>query len=784
MRDIGSEVLNMDALQETAHHFLQNIMMLDKSERSQNLGVCKHHHDLLCDFLSTSDNFLLQDILSKMTICQIAVPLLLPVAESQKCILMLWAMREIVKRWSYQKNIAIDKSTLTKGRVVNIQMPIFSFVRLGTCSFSKSNIINQVLSSDLQKNVYFVNRTRNGGNTPRKLSDGLVEIFWHFPDEAEHSSVFKIPFAIINLRGDLESHPIQFRFLTQVSSVIFIFSEMSQTDTCSILTHYKYWDVMYLLGVRKNMVDLKKNNKGQFYTESSFILKNPIDRDIDFITNVKSRIEEYLSKNPKCLSLQDMESRAISSGVEVDENYENCQKAKQNALKITKQIRGVEVYKNIHEDIGKQIVNTEKEYWRINQQGDPDTVAYRKTLKAEYLALREKLKQQVLNSDMSKFIKHIITSSPLKRQYFMKWMKYYLEPFTSQGKNKKNYFHISTLKRIFGETDAKEFHSFHGLEYYMHKLGQLYEVNNFTMQKLQEKHCAKLPRAVAELMLDGFPMELVDGNASNISLTWVTDVLTVLEKRASGRCRVRVISVVGVQSSGNSTLLNTMFGLQLPAASGRCTRGAFMNLIEVKKDFQIELGCDFILVIDTEGLKSPELASLEDSYEHDNELATLVVGLSDITIVNINNTEELKSILQIVIHAFVRLKLLRKKPNCHLVHHNVSDVSSHENLLKQLNEMTNAAAKIEGNDELRIFSDIMNYNPDQNNWNRELIWQDKGAVQSPKDPTESGTITEASSQAEGLCWKPQEERLQSSPGTPGARTPEKLTGASVQKGKE
>ncbi|CAM5119524.1 unnamed protein product [Eretmochelys imbricata] len=59
-----------------------------------------------------------------------------------------------------------------------------------------------------------------------------------------------------------------------------------------------------------------------------------------------------------------------------------------------------------------------------------------------------------------------------------------------------------------------------------------------------------------------------------------------------------------------------------------------MTLIKVTEAVQELLGCDFILVIDTEGLKAPELTALEDSYQHDNELATLVIGLSDVTIVN------------------------------------------------------------------------------------------------------------------------------------------------------
>ena len=42
---------------------------------------------------------------------------------------------------------------------------------------------------------------------------------------------------------------------------------------------------------------------------------------------------------------------------------------------------------------------------------------------------------------------------------------------------------------------------------------------------------------------------------------------------------------------------------------------------------------DYILVVDTEGLRAPELK--DTNRTHDNELATFVVGLANLTIVNI-----------------------------------------------------------------------------------------------------------------------------------------------------
>ncbi|XP_016105424.1 interferon-induced very large GTPase 1-like, partial [Sinocyclocheilus grahami] len=268
--------------------------------------------------------------------------------------------------------------------------------------------------------------------------------------------------------------------------------------------------------------------------------------------------------------------------------------------------------------------------------------------------------------------------------------------------------------------------------HFLREMGQLYEAAVSLPENVQSRQqMLHLPRLCAELMLDGFPLELVDGDASNIPLRWVSDVLLYLNSLVQPNNKIMVVTVLGVQSTGKSTLLNTMFGVQFAVSSGRCTRGAFMQLIKVKEDIKKELGCDYLVIIDTEGLKSPELAKLDDSHEHDNELATLVVGLSDITIINIamENSTEMKDILQIVVHAFLRMKEIGKKPNCQFVHQNVADVSAHDKnmrdrklLLEQLNEMTEAAAKMENKEDYKMFTDVMEYDPETCNWYIPGLW--------------------------------------------------------------
>ncbi|CAG2244935.1 Interferon-induced very large GTPase 1 [Mytilus edulis] len=163
----------------------------------------------------------------------------------------------------------------------------------------------------------------------------------------------------------------------------------------------------------------------------------------------------------------------------------------------------------------------------------------------------------------------------------------------------------------------------------------------------------------------------MDGDASNIPISWITDVLNL--QNLIGKRKLLTISILGLQSSGKSTLLNCMFGLEFPVRAGRCTRGVFMRLLPVPTE---DYFFDYILVVDTEGLRAPELGMLK--YDHDNELATFVIGIGDITIINIKgeNTSEVQDVLQIAVHAFMKLVLvnnnIKLKQSCIFVHQNVS----------------------------------------------------------------------------------------------------------------
>ncbi|XP_040211805.1 interferon-induced very large GTPase 1-like [Rana temporaria] len=704
-----------------------------------------HPLDVVSAAFHCSDHFLQQEMMSKMSMCQFAVPLLLPDTDGPECTFMLWAMRGIVKKWRPQ-SLKGSKGFI-ENSLVNVPTPTISLVRMGNCRLSKSKILNQLLGTTQHQHEHFVHRDMEGGNAERKISDGLVEISWYFPGG---KGKFPEPVAFTNLRGKLESNVKQFNFLTEISSVIVILTDGISKDQYELLMKYNGHDTKYLFIIvpadNQMMEDTQERLKLLTpvlnLTQDNILLIPRSTNETTAGLKLYSSLLSIVQDDIKTLSLEKMANQASRHGIRIDEDFEECHKAKLKAIEITDEIEDVVQYKKdtmkLQAEPLKEMARLEKEMCQMKGQGNSNGEKYKSNLRQQCNLIRQDQWECEIPSGISKFVNALTSTNRLEKFYFLQWLKFHLDveareclyPLQAQYKEMCN---LSGKQKELTELDQKISDSSLGIEHFLREVGQFYEAWHSMGKKGKSTdiNFECLPEIAADLLLDGFPLELIDGEASRIPLQWIKDVLRELDRKVKGKSRLRVITVLGVQSTGKSTLLNTMFGLQFPVASGRCTRGAFMTLLRVKENFQDDLSCEFILVIDTEGLKAPELDSLEGSYEHDNELATLVIGLSDITLINMSmeNTTEMKDILQIVIHAFLRMKEIGKKPNCQFVHQNVSDVSApsmnmrgRKKLMDQLDEMTRTVAVMENKTQFNYFSDIMEYDLEHDNCYIAGLW--------------------------------------------------------------
>ncbi|XP_062303186.1 interferon-induced very large GTPase 1-like isoform X1 [Osmerus eperlanus] len=659
--------------------------------------------DVITALFLCSDGILQQELSLKLSLCQFAVPLLLPNPETQQCTLMLWAMRDIVKQ--FIPHPPGDSKEYVEKSIVETELPMVSFVRFGDSSLSKSKVLND-LSNSQQTHNTFVHRNMRAGNIPKTISDGLVEISWYLPSGIPNIDVFPEPVAVANLRGDIEDFPTQFKFLCETSAAMFVFCDDLDVKCIPDLSQLKLQLFIvcdFQSGLKKEAAEFQKYNV-------EIIEKRKNMNEAELVDKICSEVKKVLKSDHLKIKVESMVDVASQLSIPVDEKCSPCDTAKDRAARVTENIK-----LPLQGTTWKELTRLEKEQCILKLAGDEKHESDKTEQRREQVTIGM--------SDSVKWFIEGLKSPEDERSYFLKWMKIILDNI-SRAKHSK--LMKRDQRQAFPEghpdTNMKELVDRSlGTEHFLREVGQLYEASMCVPETTDLKHqLQELPTICAELMLAGFPLELMDGDVSNIPMRWVTDVLKELDSLIQLNNKIRVVTILGSQSSGKSTLLNTMFGVQFAVSSGRCTRGAFMQLIKVKHEFRDVIKCDFLMIIDTEGLKAAQLLDLTDNYKHDNELATFVVGLSDISIVNIamENHSDVRDLLQIVAHAFLRMsqKESGKKPSCLFVHQNVPDISApHKNrrdqklLLEQLNEMTSVASRMEHLGKDLVFTDIINY---------------------------------------------------------------------------
>ena len=159
-----------------------------------------HPIDCLLALLLCSDDFLRQDILLKLSACQLAIPFLIPNPLDDSVTLLLWAMRSLVKGWKSKRQGEIDC------RIVNYSFPIISFLRIGETQASKSNLLNALIGGE-SKHDFFFHWDCDGGSGKRQFVNGLVELCLYYPSGEENNQDFyPEALAFLNLRGDAQDY--------------------------------------------------------------------------------------------------------------------------------------------------------------------------------------------------------------------------------------------------------------------------------------------------------------------------------------------------------------------------------------------------------------------------------------------------------------------------------------------------------------------------------------------------------------------------------------------------
>ena len=727
----------------------------------KKIEVLVHPMDGLLALLHCSDNFLRQDLMCRLATCQLAVPLLLPDPITHEPTFLLWAMRTIIKEFR------VDDWTVSySGPIIAYEAPIVSFLRIGCHSKSKSHLLNTIINTT--EYATFFHWNCKGGRAKHILVNGLVDVSWYLPSNDDNLFPDAISFA--NLHGDARQHSKQVQFLSEVSRMHFVFLKENDLNDAALevlknLSQAPGGIAILQFEHSASNKSLREKLKVKIPKEKFSIVKLYDKKlhdknDFEIKTTIQKKILAVVGQKTD-LRLEQCKDLAHKCGIAVDEDEPDCITGRGLANKF---LTTVEEFKEKYpgKSPKKLLVLQSSDLW--HKWAAMDKEQYRQIRKIEIdsemsmfeygESQRKRMdmirKTQLHNAQNPSSLIESFFNSLLKYKgpiawYYLHWLKLILDdlsrellpPLQSrynqkrkelddiQMQEKKDVDAESICRYEMNTLNIDLINASFGPEHLLREMSQIYEAvisQDGAPLSLKNK-ISRLPEIAAQLLVDGFPLELMDGDAAHVPKDWISAVLENVSdilKISTSNPQLFVLSVLGLQSTGKSTMMNTLFGVQFTVSAGRCTRGAFMQLLPVHESLQKKCGFQYFLIIDTEGLRAPELDALQ-MQKHDNELATFVIGMANLTIMNIYGeiAGDMDDILQTTVHAFLRMSEVKLRPSCHFVNQNVPAVAAGDKAMMgrfkvkdKLDRMTQAAAK-EAGLQARSFNKVIKFDYEQ-----------------------------------------------------------------------
>ncbi|XP_036602734.1 interferon-induced very large GTPase 1-like [Trichosurus vulpecula] len=731
-----------------------------------------HPMDTQMVIFHCADDFMRQYISNKLSICQFAVPIVVPNPCTSAIEFPLWSLSQIKKSWRQVEKSSGEDTVINFNNQLISQapIPIVSFIRVvNSASSSKSQILNSLLSK--HKHDAFFHRHCRGSSKFCLLMGGMVEISWFCPGGRDEDR-FERCVAFTNLRGDAKDYETQLRFLQEIASVTVVLVSTSDKSERTVQMVRDLWKstkpLIYLFDDKDKTGG---NDSGQ---KVRIGIRNRNEAELmDELTNVINRL---LRTSGPFLSLEDCAEVARCHGFLVDVDRKECQEAKGKAqalLVLMKEMKLSEMKERLlplQGELWHQWCKKDKELCHLREKGNRSLEQHKSEIETDKQIIRQKqLKRAFPLNDLMRSVLEILQSHSEKDNstelYFLQWLSTFMDNLTRghlenlQKRYRQLWSLVLSENQKGSKSDSLKCHQVEleavskeirdsslGIEHLLREVGQIYEALEEASSQMDTVFFS-LPQIAADLMVSGYPLELMDGDASYVPLKWVAAVFDRLSEKI-GDQKLFVLSVLGLQSTGKSTLLNAMFGLQFNVSAGRCTRGAYMQLLKVEETLWEELGFGFVLVIDTEGLRAPELNA--KSQNRDNELATFVIGLGNLTLINIfgENPSEMQDILQIAVQAFLRMKQVNISPSCLFVHQNVGEITAKDQnmegrrrLQQRLDEMAATAAEQEEYSGITCFSDVIRFDVSTHVHYFAHLWEGDPPM-APPNPTYSHNIQE------------------------------------------
>lgn len=732
--------------------------------------------DLTIAVFKCASPMLKHTLASKFFTCKLAVPFVFPKNDVEDISISLNSLQSVVIECTSNGESISEVS-------LNCPCHVVSFVRLGHSFVSKSKLANEILNDEFHNTFY--DRDCPLGSSVRSISEGLIEAAWYLP--SCRSGIFSNVTTFLNLRGDANRFHEQLRILSKLSTILVILVDVN--SLCYINTHnsLEHWlengneIVIAIDAYMSTKTDVKE--KIDIFLELTEQHQKKIqccvlrtDRKMMSSANIKTEMRDIIRKLVRTKPLSSISSRLKSSHFNRNDDIGRYREVQQIVTDLWK------LFPERCANIKQQVIPVQGEHWGAwskKMETFQNSSLFKSPTEADTIRkqmFEECLKQQKLFSKSDPFMKTFIhylwqccktenefhvfimlirnlLDDRSRKVVLPQIQSQYLSDLRSLKIAKENKIEQKAIDELLiavALSEKKLYEASFGFQHLWRELGQIFEALSEykTELILRHKYVKILPKIAANLILIGQSFELMDGDVANVPMIWIKAVFQEL-KQSLGDKKLLALSVLGIQRCGKSTLLNTMFGFQFAVSAERCSRGVYAQLMPVESG---AFPFDYILVLDTEGLSVKELADLKKS--HDNELANFIIGLSDITIVNMKGeyTTEDQDILRIVFQAYFRLKLANKKSNlkqrCIFAHQNVPAQYENERMMhgKQkfiqiLDTMTEEAAAREQIADIKTFNQVIQLDIEKDIWYFSDLWRGDPPM-APANPGYSETAAD------------------------------------------
>ena len=463
-KDTLGNVESTDNIKILPYLILQKIMTFDiKSRVGLYTGVPQsdlkeiHPLDSIITLLNCCNNFLIQDILTRLSTCQLAIPFLLPNPADGSVRYLLWGMREIIRSWKSADIIDKGLTVSNECRIVDYPAPIVSFYKIGKSQQSKSNIINEVISES--KVDYFFNWDCDGGTADKLYVSGMAELCCYLPSGKKDANDFYSNIIIFsNLRGDARNHTKQVDFMHQSSFMSFIVLQEKDFDEAAFKLLKKLAKCpedkcpvheicpgdancpkcpILMFSDIKNAQNIKSEKiVQQIYGMHVIGLKGKNSAQIR--KEIRKKLVENLMSGTKAChkKLSECVGIAQSLGIKVDEDDIGCLDGKKRASDVVREATSASDYEARLKFLplqGPQMwqkwAALDKETYRQLSRENISVDAYSADVERKMKEVRNKQFKHILNPTdaMRVFASNLLVTTGSVRLYFLHWLKMLLD---------------------------------------------------------------------------------------------------------------------------------------------------------------------------------------------------------------------------------------------------------------------------------------------------------------------------------------------------------------------